>query len=218
MSASPPRPDADIVEQVVGAYLRRSRYARVIPEDLRQEAHAAIATARRTYTIERGDWNGYAYRAAWLALASFLVSEASPVTRKEKGARNDARRVSDTFLFNFGAVTNRPALAGQMKEAFRECETFMLAPNVEDVVGTAEWDAVVRERVLVVCRGDLDIVRILMEETTPAEVAATRGIPVSRIYNAVAGARARLSDDLELYSLMCTKNGVHMGESGGERE
>lgn len=204
MSTVPPRTDAAIVEQVVNVYLNRSRWARCIADDVRQEAYLAVERAREWYSADKGAWHGYAYRAAWLALATFLVAEASPVTRKEKGAPNTARRISDLYAGADGPtpipnwVASHPA--------------FNSPDNVELTVASAEWDAVVRARVTVLCRGDYELTRVLLEETTPAEVAALRGIPVARIYNAAASARSRLANDSELRALMHAKDDVHSEE------
>ncbi len=176
--------DAQIIDAVVRRYERRSKVARIVSEDLRQEAFAAVVKARRSFSPERGEWSGYAYRAAWLAIASYLVAESSPVTRKEKGAPNPARRAPEEAL-----------------------NAYISADNVEGDYSEVEWQRRVRAR-LSALSDDPDVIRILLQETTPAQVAVERGETVSRLYGLVSEARARAVRDLELYALMQAKKGV----------
>ncbi len=176
--------DRDVVDRVVKRYVRRSAWAALVAEDLAQEGHAALAKARERFSAEKGEWEGYAYVAAWKAIASYLVAESSPVTRKEKGAANLARRAPEEAL-----------------------QGFIASDDTERSYGDAEWDGRVRAR-LVALSGDDAVARILLNETTPAHVAAERGVPVSRVYGAVASARSRLARDSALYALMQAKKGV----------
>lgn len=185
--------DAELVALVVRKYVRRSAWAARIADDLTQEAQVALVKARRTFSPEKGCWGGYAYRAAWLACASFLVADSSPVTRKEKGGVNLARRVGETAL-----------------------EGFIADVDVEEVYADAEWTERVRERVLFLCEGDEGIYRVLTRETTPARLASERGVPVQRVYAAASAARTRVTMDPAVCALMRAKKGVEHLE--GEQE
>ncbi len=182
--AEPLKPDEEVVGRVVRRYVRRSQWASLVAKDLAQEGHAALAEARRRFEPEKGEWEGYAYRAAWLAIASYLVAESSPVTRREKGAANLARRAPEEALLGFISTA-----------------------DTEEAFGEAEWREKVRERLLALT-GDEGVARVLLEETTPARLAKERDVPVSRIYGLVSSARSRLAADSALYALMQAKKGV----------
>lgn len=190
--ASTHEDDAAVVAAVVRKYVRRSAWAGLVERDLAQEGHAALAKARQRFDPEKGDWGGYAYMSAWKAIASYLVAESSPVTRKEKGAANLARRAPED------AITG-----------------FIAADDTEDLYGEEEWRRRVRAR-LITLSGDPDIARILLEETTPAKLATERAVPVSRVYGLVAAARSRVAKDSALYALMQAKKGVDF--LAGEQE
>jgi hypothetical protein len=164
--------------------VRRSAWAGLVAGDLSQEGHAAVVKARDRFEPAKGEWEGYAYVAAWKAIASYLVAESSPVTRKEKGAPNLARRAPEEAL-----------------------QGFIASEDVEGEVAEEEWRAKVRARVFALA-GDHDVGRILLEESTPALIASERGVPVARIYGLVAHARSRLATDSALYALMQAKKGV----------
>lgn len=185
--------DAPLVQVIVRKYVRRSAWAALVAEDLAQEAQVALAKARSTFNPEKGEWGGYAYRTAWKAIAGFVVSESSPVTRKEKGAPNLGRRAPETALQGFVADV-----------------------DVEEVYSDAEWRARVRSRVVALSDGDEGVAKVLLEETTPARIAAERGVPVQRVYAFVAAARARVATDSVLYALMQAKKGVEY--LAGEQE
>jgi DNA-directed RNA polymerase specialized sigma24 family protein len=183
--------DMDIVARVVRRYIRRSAWAALIADDLAQEGALALAKARRTFDPTVGvPWEGYAYRAAWLACAGYLVADSSPVTRRAAGAENRARRAPEEAL-----------------------AAYVDGLDVVETYEDAEWCASVRARLGLLADGDADVVGVLLEETTPAAVAAARGLPVARVYAAVATARRRATMDGELYALMRDKKGVTYSEA-----
>lgn len=170
----------DVVSEVLKRYLKRSRWAQEIREDLEQEGRLAVLKARETFNPEKGDWEGYAYQAAWKAVATYLVADSSPVTCKRKGAPNTARRAAVGEVD--GMQAEKPFDLGVWRERVRA--------RLSAVVESPPLEAT------------------LLGEHPPRVFAAQQGIEVERAYRMVAAARRAAAEDSELSALMDVLDGV----------
>ena len=162
-------------------YKRRCWWACM--DDLHQEARVAVIEAERTFDPEVGvPVEGYAYRAAMLALRTYTWKQSAPVS------------ASDHTLESLRGVYH-----GQLEDVHVDGG---IAPDEDTEL--RRWHLRVRARIAgVLGEGEAGLLalRVLLGEAQPADVAREAEVPVAKVYAATLRARKAISEDLILYRL-----------------
>jgi len=142
------------------------RYPWIGGADLEQEASAAVLAALRTYDPNRGTPpTAYARAAARRALWGYVNSLRAPVSNRH--------RPGDLATI---PVASDIADAPLSLDAVADVEAVDLRRRVRALLDAPTW-------------------AVLVAGHAPADVAARLGVPVERVYAALAAARKRLRAD-----------------------
>lgn len=166
------------------------RYARACwwadQDDLMQEGHAAIASARKDYDPSVGVApEQYFWRAVVFAMKRALWSMSTPVTGGSHRPRESYAGLTRTALDGFDAPT--------------------ASPPADVALDDARWRKRVRDRLLRLSWSVLEdgrTHRVLLGEATPERMAEARREKVGVVYGRAAKLRSAAVADSELYSLM----------------
>lgn len=190
--------EVTIVRKVAGRYARQCWWAE--PADLRQVGHLAVAEARRTYVPGASDEpEGYFFTAVVLAIRRFLWAMSSPASggkhRPEKSLRGLRRA-------EIATDTDDP-------EDRRGVVLADHGPRQDAQLDERRWHARVRARLMSVAtaEGLMPVVPVLLEETTPREVAAALGLDPSAVHAMTARLRSRVVSDECLWDLARARRG-----------
>jgi len=191
--------EIEIVRKVTSRYSRRCWWAE--PAELRQVGHVACAEARHTYVAGAGDEpEGYFWTAVVLAVRRFLWSMSAPVSggkhRPEKSYRG----------------LHRTGIAGDDgcdETEQRSVHLVDQGPGQFAAVEEKQWRERVRARLIDVARveGLIPVVPVLLEETTPREVATLLGIAPPAVHAMTARLRSRVVQDGTLWDLARARRG-----------
>jgi len=170
----------DVAQKAARRYARRCWWADV--KDLEQEATLATVKAARTFDPTVGvPFAGYAWRAAILALKPYLWKMSSPVSA------------------SWGDMLNRK-LAG-MHRAEVDLTIQDERTLQDDELDQRRWcEQVWKRAVALDPSGGLAVEVLLMGEKS-SDVAERHGVPVQTVYNATTRAKARMTNDKELWEL-----------------
>lgn len=179
--------DAPAVLEMAGKVA--SRYARrcwwADKDDMRQVATVAILEAHGTFDSSVGvPIEGYAWRAAVLAVRHYLWKNTAPVNE------------SDHNVKNLRGVVRAP-----VEDALSVADE---NPTPEDEARRLLWHKRAHEAIRAVLDDGVDghlAEDVLLHEMKPAEVARRHDVVVTSVYEAVSTARRRLRIDLELWEL-----------------
>jgi len=178
---------------VARRYRRRVWWVSV--EDLEQEALAAQLAAERTFDLSKGEFGGYAWRAAVLACHRYVLSQSAPVS-----GRHDPSVLKGLYREEFASESND---ADQRKR-------YAVVPgqgnedlSLEEAIDRARLAVRVRRRLRQVLgkQGEKFALGMLTREFTPREVARDHSVEVQRVYSAVRSIRDKVSADQVLYDL-----------------
>lgn len=168
----------EVVTQVARCYARRCWWAEL--DELKQVGHLAIAEASRSYDPAVGvSAYKYARKACVFAMARYLWEASSPVSggkHRPKVSKRGLRRTEVT-------TTGVDGLGEDIATAMLLVDTDL--PTTEVLVDDVTWHRRVRARLreLAAASGLDDVLPVLLEETTPAALAAVAGVPVARFHN-----------------------------------
>ena len=155
----------EVADAVARGYARRYRWAD--PADLAQEARAAVLAALRTFDPGRGTPpTAYARAAARRALWGYVNALRAPVSNRH--------RPGDLASIPTAADVDALPLEGPDGNATAEAAD--LARRVRALLAPLEWD-------------------VLVAGVSPAAAATAYGLPVAKVYAALAAARRRLRAD-----------------------
>ena len=175
----------EVSKKAARRYARRCWWADV--KDLEQEAVLATVKAAGTFDPAVGvPFAGYAWRAAILALKPYLWRQSSPVSA------------------SWGNII------GRKLEGLQRAEVDLTIPDdrgdPDTVLDDKRWcEQVWRRAVALDLSGGLAIEVLLLGEKS-ADVAARHGVPVQTVYNATTRAKARMTNDKELYELWTNRS------------
>ena len=174
--------DMQVQQEVVTTVARR--YARLCwwaeLEELKQVGYLAIAEASRTYIPGVGvPADKYARKACIFAMARYLWEASSPVSGGKHRPKKSKRGLRRTEVTTTGVDGLGDDVATAMLLVDHD------QPTAEVLVDDVTWHRRVRARLreLAASSGLDDVLPVLLEETTPAALAAGAGVPVARYHS-----------------------------------
>jgi DNA-directed RNA polymerase specialized sigma24 family protein len=170
----------DVSKKAARRYARRCWWADVA--DLEQEAVLATVKAANTFDPSVGvPFAGYAWRAAILALKPYLWRQSSPVSA------------------SWGDII------GRKLEGLQRVAVDLTIPDdredADDALDSKRWCEQVWKRAVALDPSGGLAVEVLLLGEKSADVARRHNVPVQTVYNATTRAKARMTNDKELYAL-----------------
>jgi len=176
--------------------LAANRYARrcwwAEQEDLQQEARLAAITASRHFDPTVGvPIEAYVWRALMLSLARYLWAQSSPTS----GGSQDPKALK--------RQTRAPVVDEEGDGLLIDHN-----PTPDELLDELRWHRAVQARLpQLVDKEEYALAsQVIFEERKSADVAASAHVSTKRVYSAAGKLRTQASQDVELYSLLRTKN------------